>query len=108
MKWQEMGPRLRGDTQKSLERSVSPVEPRAERFDIGGVDGRAAPDAQPRRRVAIARDVVCRAFGFEQAGEFLDEIRIRSGDRQAHRGFRRSEEHTSAIQSLMRKPYAVL
>src|SRR3546814_17202869 len=51
MKWQEMGPRLRGDTQKSLERSVSLVEPRAERFDIGGGDGRAAPDAQPPRRV---------------------------------------------------------
>ena len=47
-----------------------------ERFDVGSIDGRAAPDAQARRRVAIAGDVISRTFGFEQSGEFLDEIRI--------------------------------
>ena len=39
-----------------------PVEPGPERLDVGGVDGRAAPDAQARRRVAIAGDVVGGAF----------------------------------------------
>ena len=46
---------------------LGPVEPRPERFDVGGVDRRAAPDAKARRRVAIAGDVVGRAFRLEQA-----------------------------------------
>ena len=43
-----------------------PVEPRRQRFDIVSLDGRAAPDAQARRRIAIGTDVVGDAFLFEQ------------------------------------------
>ena len=39
-----------------------PVEPRPERFDVGGVDRRAAPDAKARRCVAIGADVVSRVL----------------------------------------------
>src|SRR5262249_18435704 len=35
-----------------------PIEPGHERLDVGGLDGRAAPDAQTGRRVALERDVV--------------------------------------------------
>src|SRR3546814_9949307 len=111
-----------------------PVEPGAERFDIGGVDGRAAPDAQARRGIAIAGDIMGRPFGVEQPRELLDEVRIGAFDREAHAGLRadaaidremaeprpcgddlverggigvRSEEHTSELQSLVRISYAV-
>eukprot|EP01136_Pigoraptor_vietnamica_P033668 Opistho-1_new@96758 len=83
----DSGPAFAGTT-SSVERGVSPVEPRAERFDIGGVDGRAAPDAKARRRVAIARDVISRAFGFEQRGELLDEALVGARNRQADRSLR--------------------
>ena len=43
----------------------------AERLDVGGVDGRAAPDAQARRGVAIAGDVEGCALRFEQRGHRL-------------------------------------
>src|SRR3546814_17812993 len=43
-----------------------PVEPRAQCFDVVGFDRRSAPDADAGRGVAIAGDVVGRAFGFEQ------------------------------------------
>ena len=46
-----------------------PVEPRTERFDIGGVDGRAAPDAQARRGVAVTGDVVGAPSLLEQLRE---------------------------------------
>src|SRR3546814_12318433 len=82
---------------------VGPVEPRAEGFDIGGVDGRAAPDAKARRRVAITRDVVGRAFLFEQPGEFLDEIRIGARDRQAARGLRAARGIGGEVRSEERR-----
>src|SRR5687768_9992519 len=66
----------------------SPIEPRPERLDIGGVDGRAAPDPQARRGVAVTGDVVGRALGFEQTGEPLDEVCIGVCDRQADAGLR--------------------
>ena len=65
-----------------------PVEPRPERFDVGGVDGRAAPDAQARRGVAIAGDVVGRAFRLEQLGEALIDAVVGALDRQADAGLR--------------------
>ena len=43
-----------------------PVEPGHQRFEVGGLDGRAAPDAQAGRRVAIGADVVGDAFLVEQ------------------------------------------
>jgi hypothetical protein len=48
---------------------VGPVEPGAERLDVGGFHRRAAPDAQARRGIAIAGDVIGRAFLFQRTGE---------------------------------------
>ena len=50
-----------------------PVEPGAERLDVVGVDGGAAPDAQARRGVAIGGDVVGRAFELEQRVDLLGQ-----------------------------------
>src|SRR5206468_3481783 len=50
-----------------------PVEPGAERCDIGRLDRTAAPDPQTRRGVAIAGDVIGRIFDLEQAGDLLDQ-----------------------------------
>src|SRR5260221_2315617 len=44
----------------------SPVEPWCERLDVCGVDGRSTPDTQPRRRIAIRRDVVGSVLAFQQ------------------------------------------
>jgi CubicO group peptidase (beta-lactamase class C family) len=54
----------------------SPVEPGAERFDVGGIDSRAAPDAKTRRRIAIAGDVIGGVFGFQQRSDLLDECQL--------------------------------
>ncbi len=78
-------------------RREGPVEPGAERLDVGGVDGGAAPDAQARRRVAVAGDVVGDALGLEELGHALDEVALarlverrdlRVDDPQADRGVR--------------------
>src|SRR5690606_16836103 len=79
-------PAVRGSDR--LERSPGPVEPGAERLDVGRIDRRAAPDAQARRGVAIAGDVVSRAFLLQQAGESLDEVGVGAFDREAHRSAR--------------------
>ena len=50
--------RRRDESLSAARRVEGPVEPRTERFDVGGVDGGAAPDAQPRRGIAIAADVI--------------------------------------------------
>src|SRR5690606_10179957 len=56
-RWHEEGTALRqaqgeGEGARSgRQAGVGPVEPRAERFDIGGVDGCPAPDTQTRRGV---------------------------------------------------------
>src|SRR5690606_11852627 len=71
-----------------LERNPGPVEPGTERLDVGGVDGRAAPDAKARRGIAIAGDVVSRAFLLQQAGESLDEVGVGAVDGEADRSAR--------------------
>src|SRR3546814_15510174 len=53
-----------------------PVEPRAKRLDIAGVDSRAAPDADAGRRIAITRHVIGRLFAFQQRGPLLDERKL--------------------------------
>src|SRR3546814_17599355 len=64
---------------------IGPVEPGTERFNVGGLYRRAAPDAQARRGVAIARDVIGGAFLLPQGGEALDEGFVRALSRQADR-----------------------
>ncbi len=49
---------LRRLRQRVLALGEGPVEPRRQRLDVGALDGRAAPDAQARRRIAIGVDVV--------------------------------------------------
>src|ERR1700733_14062280 len=72
-----------------------PVDPLGEQRNIIGFDRGAAPDAQARRRVAMAREVIAGAFLFDQTDHLLDEvdlrIRFQRGDRRighlhAHRG----------------------
>src|ERR1043166_5437988 len=53
-----------------------PIEPRGERLDVGGLDGRAAPYAQARRRVAIESDVVGDAFLLERRRHATGEGRL--------------------------------
>src|SRR4029450_9939965 len=52
--------------------SERPVEPGQERFDVAGVDGRAPPDAQPGRCVAMRADVLRDAFLVEQLDQRRD------------------------------------
>src|SRR6266699_1265588 len=66
-------PRLRGRSGESrggghllFHLSEGPIEPGCERFDIGCFHGGAAPDAQTRRRGAIAADIQCDAFLFQK------------------------------------------
>src|SRR5262249_55205284 len=56
-----------------------PVEPERERLDVGGLDGRAAPDAQAGGCVTIGVDIVGDAFLLERRGQVLDEARLRLG-----------------------------
>ena len=84
-----LGPGLRRETMASACSCIGPVEPGPERLDVGGVDGGAAPDAQARRRVAIAGDVVGRALA-SRAGRRIALISacVRALDRQADAGLR--------------------
>ena len=58
----------------SLRPRVRPVEPGQQRLDVGGLDRRAAPDAQARRRVAIGADVVGHALLFQQRRQLLRRL----------------------------------
>src|SRR5690606_28620414 len=69
------------------------------RLDVRGLDGRAAPDAQARRRVAIAADVEGDLFFLEPSGDVLRDRGLtlgveagepRIGELQADRGARTS------------------
>src|SRR5580658_1730153 len=55
---------------------VCPVEPERERLDVGTLNGRTAPDAQARRRVAVGVDVVSDAFLVESRGNAFHESRL--------------------------------
>ena len=48
-----------------LDLGEGPIEPWQERFDVGRVDGRATPDAEPVRCIAVAAEVVAHAFFVE-------------------------------------------
>src|SRR4029077_6176864 len=43
---------------RAADLAIGPVEPGQQRLDVGALDGGARPDAQARRRIAMARDVV--------------------------------------------------
>src|SRR5580692_8037685 len=53
-----------------------PVEPGRQRAQVVGVDRGAAPDAQARRRIAVAADVERDALLLQQRGEALGEVRL--------------------------------
>src|SRR4051794_14543581 len=65
--------RLRGSAEPLPGPGEGPVEPGQEGLDVVGLDCGPAPDAQPRRRVAVALDVVGRALVGQQLGQVLDE-----------------------------------
>src|SRR5580658_2079213 len=75
--------------------AIGPVEPGQQRFDIAALDGGAAPDAQPRRRIAMTGDVIGDALGIEHRFEPLHRGALRLdiqalepviGDLEADRG----------------------
>src|SRR5215472_574848 len=72
--------------QRVLASGKRPVEPERERLDIGALDGRAAPDAQAGRCVAVGIDVVGDAFLLQRGGHALDERGLRLGRKPADRG----------------------
>src|SRR5690349_19661783 len=70
-----------------------PVEPRAERLDVGRFDGRPAPDPQAGRRIPIGADVVRGVFALEQVAHSLLPRAVAFlvrpvGELQADRGIR--------------------
>ena len=67
-----------------------PVEPGRERRHIGRLDRRAAPDAQRRRRIAMAGDVAGGVLLVEHRLELLDEGALRVDAAAARRPDRRS------------------
>src|SRR5207244_3506923 len=67
----------RGFRQRGLGLREGPVDPRRQRLEIGSLDGRAAPDAQARRRIAMRRDVVGGAFLLDARDEILHEGPLR-------------------------------
>src|SRR5262249_30057997 len=55
----------------ALDLCVGPIEPGQQGQKIRLLDSRAAPDAEPRRRVAVGTDVVTRLLAFEQIGHLF-------------------------------------
>src|SRR6266852_5885255 len=54
-----------------------PIEPGRQRFDIGCFHGGATPDAQTRRRGAIAADVESDIFLFQKACDLRGSFSLR-------------------------------
>src|SRR5712671_7773062 len=80
--WKGSSRRLR---QRVLGPGEGPVEPAGERLDVVRLDGRAAPDAQAGRRVAIMGEIVAGAFLLDHGGEAFGETRLRVGGKLGHR-----------------------
>src|SRR5215510_7118147 len=76
---------LRRLGQRLLGQRIGPVEPRHQGLDVGGLDGRAAPDTQARRRVAVGRDVVGDAFLLQRRRHALGEGGLPVCRQPAHR-----------------------
>src|SRR5690606_25347565 len=70
--------------QRSLLLGESPVEPGHQLFEVGRLDRRAGPDAQPWGRIAVMADVIGHALLVQRRDDSLGELRLRfereSGD----------------------------
>src|SRR3954454_13545916 len=77
--------------QRGLGLGIGPVEPLRQRIEVGLLHRRTAPDAKPRRRVAIGVDVVGDAFLLERGSDPLDELRLRVGGKLHHHGIHHLE-----------------
>src|SRR5579863_1060788 len=62
------------------------VEPASQRLDVGGLDGRAAPDAQARRRVAIGADVEGDLLLLDETRDSLRERGLPVGGKRGDNG----------------------
>src|SRR5690242_13881612 len=60
--------------QRSLGFGKSPVDPPRQQGDVACFHGRAAPDAQTRRRIAIMRKIEARTFLLNQRNELFGEL----------------------------------
>src|SRR5262249_57831426 len=79
--------------QRLLALGESPIEPQRERLDVGALDGRATPDAQARRRVAVTIDVEGDALLLKRRSDAFDERRLRFGGKLCHRGIDDPQAH---------------
>ena len=75
--------------QRGFGLAEGPIEPRRQRRKVGALDRAAAPDAQPRRRIAVRRDVVSDAVLFQRGDHALHERPLRVG---VERGDRRIDD----------------
>src|SRR5262245_7646173 len=65
--------------QRVLTLGKGPIEPQRERLDISALHGRAAPDAQTRRRIAVGIDIVGNALLLQGGGDAFHERGLRIG-----------------------------
>ncbi len=70
-----------------------PVDPLRQQRDVLCLHRGAAPDAQPRRRVAIMREIVTCAFLLHQGHQPLGEIGLRVRVKRADRGIDHLHAH---------------
>src|SRR6476620_8026406 len=68
---------LSGLGERRLLHRVRPVEPIGQDAEVRRLDGRAGPDAEMRRRVAMEVDVVGDAFLVQARGDVLEERLLR-------------------------------
>src|SRR5690349_219702 len=71
----------------------SVVEPGGERLDVGGLDGRAAPDAQAGRSVTVRTDVEGDLLPFEQTCNSLCERGLPVGGKRGDCGIDNLQTH---------------
>src|SRR5215203_2630862 len=84
--WASHGEDSRGPEQPRVRRGGGPVEPQRQRLHIITFNGRATPNAQTGRCVAIGIDVIGHAFILQCGAQAFHKRRLRLGRQLADRG----------------------